>query len=57
MRTEKEMIENKIELLEEDLECVHIYLDDKFIPREDIEGEVLSLVGRIKILEERLSNL
>ena len=57
MRTEKEMIENKIELLEEDLECVHIYLDDKFIPREDIEGEVLSLVGRIKILEEQLSNI
>jgi hypothetical protein len=40
--------DNKIELLEEDLEVVHIYLDSLNVPREDDSGEKYSIVGRIK---------
>ena len=47
--TEKDLLENKIELLEEDIECVHMFLDDEGAPRED-EGGTFSLVGRIKSL-------
>ena len=36
----------------EDIECVHMYLDDKHIPRKDSEGREYSIVGRIKRLEE-----
>ena len=43
--------DNKIMLLNEDLECVHLYLDDKGVPRQDDEGETYSIVGRIKQLE------
>lgn len=42
--------DNKINLLEEDLECVHLYLDDINIPRKDDKGQVYSIVGRIKEL-------
>lgn len=45
--------DNIIMLLKEDLECVHMYLDDLKIPRTDTEGEVFSIVGRIKQLEKR----
>ena len=37
---------------EEEVECVHMYLDDLKIPRED-DKDVFSLVGRIKQLEKR----
>ena len=37
---------------EEEIECVHMYLDDLKIPRED-DKDILSLVGRIKQLEKR----
>lgn len=44
-----EMHNNKIELLKEDIESVHLYLDDIKIPRHD--GAVTySIVGRIKHL-------
>ena len=46
--------DNKIMLLEEDLECVHLYLDDKEIKRQDSKGNTYSIVERIKWLEERL---
>ena len=44
--------DNKIKLLEEDIECVHMYLDDLNIPRKD-EKDTYSLVGRIKQLEKK----
>ena len=43
--------DNRISLLEEDLWCVHKYLDEKQIPRADDKGEVYSIVGRIKKME------
>jgi hypothetical protein len=48
---EKEMIKNMVELLKENIECVHMYLDDKKIPRQNDNGIDYSIVGRIKILE------
>lgn len=45
--------DNIIELLKEDLECVHMYLDDLDLPQEDSKGEIYSIVGRIKRLEAR----
>jgi len=40
--------ENEIMLLKEDLECVHMYLDDMDTPRKDVNGNVYSIVGRIE---------
>ena len=52
------MLENKIELLEEDLECIHLYLDDVKAPREDYKKEPYSIVGRIKgLLQQRADEL
>jgi len=48
---EKELLNNRIELLEEDLESVHMYLDKLEIPRND-EKDTYSIVGRIKQLEK-----
>jgi len=31
----------------EECQCVHMVLDDKGIPRQDSEGNVYSLVGRV----------
>ncbi len=47
-----EMLKNQVELLQEDIECVHMYLDDKDLPRKDFKGREYSIVGRIKRLEE-----
>ncbi len=47
-----EMLKNQVELLQEDIECVHMYLDDKHIPRKNSEGREYSIIGRIKRLEE-----
>ena len=44
---------NKIELLEEDLQCVQMYLDTKDIPREDGEG-TLSIIGRLRLWESKI---
>lgn len=46
-----DMLFNKIELLEEDVECIHKYLDDLKVPRKYNE-EQLSIVGRIKYMKE-----
>lgn len=46
--TDPDIKDNQIELLKEDLECVHLYLDDIAAPRKDPEGETYSIVGRIK---------
>ena len=43
------MLENKVELLKEDIECVHLWLDDVSAPREGSEG-TYSIVGRMKQL-------
>jgi len=40
-------LKNEIELLNEDLECVHIFLDDCDVPRKDENGEEYSIVGRL----------
>jgi len=45
--------DNQIELLREDLESVHMYLDTQGVPRKDEMGEVYSIVGRIKQTEKR----
>jgi hypothetical protein len=45
---------NQIMHLKEDIECVHMYLDDLELPRADSKGEEYSIVGRIKRLEERM---
>ena len=45
--------DNRIMLLEEDLEAVHMYLDTQNLPRKDEKGEVYSIVGRIKQMEKR----
>ena len=39
-------LRNRVELLQEDIECVHMWLDDQGAPREGEEG-TLSIVGRI----------
>ena len=45
--------DNRIMVLEEDLEAVHMYLDTQGVPRKDETGEVYSIVGRIKQMEKR----
>ena len=51
---EMEPKDNKIELLQEDIECVHKYLDDEDVERT-LNGKTLSLVGRIKRLIDYVS--
>lgn len=48
---DKEMLENKIELLKEDIECIHMYFNEqkKQVPNE-IDGKELSIIGKIKYL-------
>jgi len=48
----EEMLKNQVELLQEEIECVNMYLDDKHISRKDSKGRQYSIVGRIKRLEE-----
>lgn len=53
--------DNQIMLLKEDLEVVHMYLDEVEVKRKDGNGETYSIVGRIRQYQrdmiERLSNL
>lgn len=49
---EIQMLINKIELLNEDIECVHLYLDKLGVDRKE-NNETLSIVGRIKKLVEK----
>lgn len=46
--------DNQIELLKEDLEVVHMYLDDLLLPRKDDNGETYSIVGRIQQFEKNM---
>lgn len=46
------MLHNKIELLEEDIECVHMFLDGKDILRGEESGAEYSLVGRINLYKK-----
>lgn len=50
------MIDNQIELLKEDIECVHMFLDDRNIPRKDSSGNIYSMVGRILLLVDNTKN-
>jgi len=43
------MCANKAELLAEDIECLHMNLDDAGIPRDDSNGNVYSMWGRVQI--------
>lgn len=60
-KSDLDIRDNQIELLKEDLEVVHMYLDDLLLPRKDDNGETYSIVGRIKQFEknmvEQVSNL
>lgn len=44
------LIRNRCELLEEDIESVHLFLDDMGAPRKSIGGKPYSIVGRIRYL-------
>jgi len=44
--------DNKIELLEEDLECIRMFLDSLNVPTKDEEGE-FSIIGRINLALEK----
>lgn len=46
--------DNLVELLEEDLECVHLFLDDQNVRRKNPGDEKWSIVGRIKTLLEKI---
>lgn len=47
--TEQESLANRLELALEDLECVHLWLDDQKAPRQT-KGRELSIVGRVQHL-------
>lgn len=52
MKNNTDIKDNQIMLLKEELECIHMYLDDKEIAREDEQNKTYSIVGRIKQLEK-----
>ena len=60
-KSDLDIRDNQIELLKEDLEVVHMYLDDMLVTRLDENNETYSIVGRIKQFEknmvEQVSNL
>jgi hypothetical protein len=60
-KSDLDIRDNQIELLKEDLEVVHMYLDDLLVTRLDENNETYSIVGRIKQFEknmvEQVSNL
>lgn len=41
------MVENRAELLAEDIECLHMCLDDAGVPRDDGHGNTYSMWGRV----------
>jgi hypothetical protein len=43
------MAENRAELFAEDIECLHMCLDDIGVPRTDGGGNVYSMWGRVQI--------
>jgi hypothetical protein len=53
----QDMKDNKIELLQEDIECVHKFLDDKKVPRSNWNGKQYSIVGRICVMLENYKPL
>lgn len=48
-KTKIKALENEIELLKEDIECVHIYFDNEGIPSHNNEGYKYSMIGRIDL--------
>jgi hypothetical protein len=53
-KSDLDIRDNQIELLKEDLEVVHMYLDDLLLPRKDDNGETYSIVGRIQQFEKNM---
>lgn len=53
LRKEINFLKNKVGLLEEDLECIKMFLDETGVPTHD-KGEVLSIVGRITVLQQKV---
>ena len=51
LREEVERLRNQLELSEEDIDCVHMWLDDCSIPRSKGDN-TYSIVGRIQCLLE-----
>tara|TARA_R110000803_G_scaffold32891_1_gene72220 strand:+ start:481 stop:702 length:222 start_codon:yes stop_codon:yes gene_type:complete len=63
MSKEYELLKNELELAQEDIECVELFLDSKGIPRYAVDNQSeYSLVGRIKLykdfewLEKQMNN-
>ena len=44
--------ENKAELLAEDIECLHMCLDDAGVPRTDEKGNTYSMWGRVRLFKD-----
>ena len=54
VKSEIYKLTNRIESLEEDIDCVHIWLDNMLIPRCDTNTfDTYSIIGRIKLYLER----
>lgn len=59
MKQKISMLENQVELLEEDIECVHMWLDNQGAPQYDF-GERMnkySIVGRIQELIKTITQV
>ena len=50
------MAENRAELLAEDIECLHMNLDDAGVPRDDGSGNTYSLWGRVLRFKDMTPN-
>lgn len=55
LKKENDILRNKAELLQDDIDCIHMWLDDNRTPRHDAFGNIYSIVGRIKILISKQS--
>ena len=55
LKKENDILRNKAELLQEDIDCIHMWLDANRIPRFDGFGNIYSIVGRIEILISKQS--
>ena len=53
-QSDMDIKDNQIMLLKEDLEVVHMYLDDLLVTRLDENNETYSIVGRIKQFKKNM---
>lgn len=54
VREEVDRVSNKAELLQEDIDSLHMCLDERGAPRA-VSGKTLSMWGRVKCLVDRLA--